>query len=428
MNDATETAPAGARRRGRPGPHRRIDLAGGPVAALRAVGARFRGLDAGRAALHHAGWSMRSRVHPPAAPSGSRHASAGRPRRTGPARAPAAPQVVVGLNAVIVAVTGEAPRVLTVTVAGEALADRAGRAAAAAAPRAGRLEAPGALDALPFGPLDPAGDRTLELALRRWVRAQTGIEFGYVEQLYTFGDRLRDPGEAAGGRRVVSVAYLALVREGQLPGARPAQWLGIYEFFPWEDWRDGRPAVIAEAIASALGRWARGADDGAGRAARQERAEIAFGLGGARWDGERVLERYELLYEVGLVAEARESGVPRPAAPLLGRPMALDHRRILATALGRLRGKLKYRPVVFELLPESFTLLQLQRAVEALAGVRLHKQNFRRLVEQGGLVEGTGRLEPQTGGRPAERFRFRREVLRERPAPGVGLPGARRGG
>ena len=103
--------------------------------------------------------------------------------------------------------------------------------------------------------------------------------------------------------------------------------------------------------------------------------------------------------------------------------MAIDHRRILAAALGRLRGKLKYRPVVFELLPSTFTLLQLQRVVEALAGVRLHKQNLRRLVEKGGLVEGTSQLESQTGGRPAELFRFRRDVLRERPAPGVGLPG-----
>jgi hypothetical protein len=106
--------------------------------------------------------------------------------------------------------------------------------------------------------------------------------------------------------------------------------------------------------------------------------------------------------------------------------MSLDHRRILATALGRLRGKLKYRPVVFELLPPTFTLLQLQRVVEALSGVRLHKQNFRRLVENAGLVEGTGQQDAETGGRPAELFVFRREVLRERPAPGVGLPGMRR--
>jgi hypothetical protein len=105
--------------------------------------------------------------------------------------------------------------------------------------------------------------------------------------------------------------------------------------------------------------------------------------------------------------------------------MALDHRRILATALGRLRGKIRYRPVVFELLPAAFTLLQLQRTVEALAGLRLHKQNFRRLVETAGLVEGTGQIESRTGGRPAELFRFRREVLRERLAPGVGRTGRR---
>jgi hypothetical protein len=107
--------------------------------------------------------------------------------------------------------------------------------------------------------------------------------------------------------------------------------------------------------------------------------------------------------------------------------MGLDHRRILATAIGRVRGKLRYRPVIFELLPPTFTLSRLQRVAEALAGVRLHKQNFRRLVERGGLVEGTGRVELSTGGRPAELFRFRREVLRERPSSGVGIPGALRG-
>ena len=80
--------------------------------------------------------------------------------------------------------------------------------------------------------------------------------------------------------------------------------------------------------------------------------------------------------------------------------MGLDHRRILATALARLRGKLQYRPVVFELLPPGFTLLQLQRLVEALAGVRLHKQNFRRLVERGGLVEGTGEMADRTAAGP----------------------------
>src|SRR6185369_14718233 len=136
---------------------------------------------------------------------------------------------------------------------------------------------------------------------------------------------------------------------------------------------------------------------------RSEQLRTSFGIGGS-WDEEKVLGRYELLYEAGLVAEAARDDRPAAAQwsdlPELGRPMAFDHRRILATALGRLRGKLKYRPVVFELLPPTFTLLQLQRVVEALSGVRLHKQNFRRLVETGGLVEGTGRFDAQTGGRP----------------------------
>jgi hypothetical protein len=323
------------------------------------------------------------------------------------------PRVDLGLNAVIVAVTEEVPRILTVR---------------RPPPAGGPPE-----DALPFGPLEPETDRTLDRGLRRWVAEQTGLPLGYVEQLYTFGDRDRYPGEGRGDPRAVSVAYLALVREASVTGE--ARWRDWYEFFPWEDWRDGRPAVLDRHIAPALVAWIEEATDPHLRQERRERTDIMFGRGGVVWDGERVLERYEILYEAALVPEAWRDREERgePAHPsrtrdacLPGRPMAFDHRRILATALGRLRGKIKYRPVVFELLPPTFTLLQLQRVVEALAGVRLHKQNFRRLVEHAGLVEGTGQQDVQTGGRPAELFVFRRDVLRERPAPGVGLPGVRR--
>lgn len=325
--------------------------------------------------------------------------------------------LIIGLNAVIVAVTDEVPRILTVA----------------------REEHEPSV-ALPFGPLDPVADRTLERGLRNWVTAQTGLELGYVEQLYTFGDRNRDPGEREGGPRILSVAYFALVREQAVSGGLAARWSDVYRFIPWEDGRKGRPALLESCIQPGLDRWVDAGDTATERRARRERADIAFGLGGASWDGDRVLERYELLYEVGLVLEAARDAIQRRGetwgaetaeraaarGTFVGEPMALDHRRIVATALGRVRGKIKYRPVVFELLPPTFTLLQLQRVVEALAGVRLHKQNFRRLVERGGLVEGTGQHDASTGGRPAELFRFRREVLRERPAPGVGLPGARR--
>ena len=189
-------------------------------------------------------------------------------------------------------------------------------------------------------------------------------------------------------------------------------------------------SVVDRVVEPALEAWVAGADVSA-RRRRRERVAIAFGLGKAAWDFERTLDRFELLYEAGLIAEAlrdqRTAADPKRLAIVraLGAPMALDNRRILATALGRLRGKLRYRPVVFDLVPRTFTLLRLQRTVEALGGVRLHKQNFRRLVITGGLVEPTGRRRSQTGGRPAELFRFRREVLRERLAPGVGIPALR---
>jgi hypothetical protein len=309
----------------------------------------------------------------------------------------------VDLTAVVVAVTADEPRVLVT-------------------PRR-RLAGAGssALDALPSGPLE-LHHRTLEAGLRAWVEEQTRARLGYVEQLYTFGDRDR----GAGGRRTLSIGYLALLREAAAASPSGAVWHDWYRYFPWEDRRGGRPAVL-DRLERELRSWSGAAPTKAERATRQERLGIAFGLDGAAWSDERVLERYELFYEAGLVAEARRdpAGEGEDAAEA-AQPMAGDHRRILATAIARLRGKIKYRPVVFELMPPCFTLLQLQRAVEALAGVRLHKQNFRRLVAQQGLVEETGRIVTATGGRPAREVRFRQEVTLERLAPGVRLPIARK--
>jgi hypothetical protein len=263
------------------------------------------------------------------------------------------------------------------------------------------------------------------VGLRAWVERQTGQRLGYVEQLYTFGDRDRvETGEAEPGR-ALTVAYLALVREARPGGAAEAVWQNWYRFFQWEDWRSGKPAALAP-LEERLSLWAGHAATAAERRLREERIGLAFA---AAWNEELVLERCELLYEAGLIQERwRDLGrrAPLEDGPVIGLPMAADHRRILATAIGRLRGKIKYRPVVFELMPPAFTLLQLQRTVEALSGVRLHKQNFRRLVEQQGLVEETGGISAATGGRPARLVRFRREVLLERPTPGLRLRAGRR--
>ncbi|MDX2223501.1 MAG: NUDIX domain-containing protein [Rhodospirillaceae bacterium] len=321
--------------------------------------------------------------------------------------------VQIELSAALVAIAEEAPQIMLV--------------------REPAVTASQPLLGLPCGPFDPVGHRTLEEGLRRWVHEQTGLPLGYVEQLYTFGDRYRDPRERAGGPRPVSVGYLALVRESADRAVPDADWSDWYRYFPWEDWRGGEPALVSAVIVPALNAWADRAQR-ADRNRRRDRVETCFGRAGAAWDNERVLERYELLYEAGLVIEARvDSGIEiDPAAAKVhirtGTALIKDHRRIMATAMGRLRAKVKYRPVIFELMPPSFTLFQLQRAVEALAGTRLHKQNFRRLVAHEGLVEATGQISGQTGGRPAELFRFRRDVVRERPAPGVRLPAIRMSG
>ena len=231
---------------------------------------------------------------------------------------------------------------------------------------------------------------------------------------------VRGRATGAGDARVLSIGYLALVREARSPAGGPAVWRDWYRYFPWEDWRRGRPATL-QAIEPVLGHWADAAPTVGERQGRRERLAVAFGFGGG-WSEDRVLERYELAYETGLVHEPHRD---RPTATLAtlepgtGVPMQADHRRILATAIARLRGKIRYRPVVFELMPPAFTLLQLQQTVEALAGVRLHKPNFRRLVQQQGLVEETGAVTLGTGGRPARLVRFRREALVERPAPGL---------
>lgn len=320
--------------------------------------------------------------------------------------------VEIGLTAAIVAVRGDSPLILVARGA----------------------EGPSAT-ALPSGPFDPINHRTFEIGLRAWVSKQTGAPLGYVEQLYTFGDRGRQTRDDSRDPHEVSVGYLALTRiHGEAlpaPGAGFREW---YRFFPWEDWRRGRPALIDSSIMPGLRAFVEHGKNAADSARRRglsriERVRLLFGEDGNRFDEENVLDRYELLYEAGLVEEsARDGREPAPGVgerPPLGEAMQADHRRILATAMGRLRAKMKYRPVIFELMPENFTLTALQNTAEAISGRHLHKQNFRRLVEASAVVEATGELSHATGGRPAALFRFRREVLQERLAPGlrVGIRG-----
>lgn len=305
--------------------------------------------------------------------------------------------IAADLIAVLVAVTDEQPRVMTIQGG----------------------------SALPSGPFEQ-GHRSLQTGLRAWVEEQTHHPLGYVEQLYTFADRDRTDGATA--QHTISISYLGLTREGEASDPSETGWRNWYDYFPWEDHRGRAPEAIGRQIAPGLDKWALAAGDPARRSERRRRIAITFGLDGSDWNEELVLQRYELLYEASLVPEAMRGPLVKAKAvraAVLGRTMSGDHRRILATGIARLRAKIKYRPVVFELMPPNFTLLQLQRSVEALAGRRLHKPNFRRLIEQQDLVEETGAMTADTVGRPAKLFRFRQAVLAERAIAGTKLPLAR---
>lgn len=275
----------------------------------------------------------------------------------------------IELIAVIVAVTGGHPKVITI----------------------------GAGQKLPSGPLE-FNQQSLQSGLRNWISSKTEHPVGFLEQLYTFADRNRVSTE--GEAHTISICYLGLVREydGYLP---KIEWHDWYEHFPWDDCRNGKHPCVDEII-KALNEWAE--KDPINKESKKRRIAFLFGSDGFTWNEDFILQRYEILYEAGLIAEAG-------GTLYAGTPMFADHRRILATAIARLRRKIKYRAVVFELLPEKFTLLQLQQTVEAIIGHRLHKPNFRRLVEQQGIIEETGDREVKTGGRPAKLYRYRQEII-----------------
>ena len=304
--------------------------------------------------------------------------------------------IAADLIAVLVAVTSGEPRVLTIQ-------DQ---------------------HALPSGPFELA-HRSLQSGLRAWVERQTRLPLGYVEQLYTFADRDR---AGAIAQHVISISYLGLTREQLALGEHEASWRGWYDYFPWEDHRVGPPLLIEKILQPGLKAWVSAASDRAAQRIRRQRAAMLFGFEEHAWNEELVLQRYELLYEARLIPEARRGNSATSISAntvwsdTSGKPMILDHRRILATGIARLRAKIKYHPVVFELMPDTFTLLQLQRCVEALAGRLVHKPNFRRLIEQQELIEETGETSQDTGGRPAKLFRFRRAVFAERAIAGTKLP------
>ncbi|HEX2202590.1 MAG TPA: NUDIX domain-containing protein [Longimicrobium sp.] len=309
------------------------------------------------------------------------------------------------------------------------------------------------LDAWPGGFLDWVEDDDTHQAAVRELREETGMAPPeYVEPLGSYSRNGRDPRQFAGyrtkggewvarGTRVTSNAYLMLMRKdaGRAPAAADdasgARWASVYAYLPWEDLRAAAGRDAARAALDALRAWADASEDAGDR---RERIDYAWGFGLKEWNEERVPERWALLVEAALVPEGRRDRWGRSGGgdDRHGREMAFDHRQVLADALGRLRGKIKYLPAALVALAgDELTLDELQAACEAIAGRPLHRANFRRTVAPPAgegrqprtprIVAGTGRRKRRGAGEPGvapELFRFRPDAVRARLDTSLRLP------
>ena len=282
-------------------------------------------------------------------------------------------------------------------------------------PASGRADEP---DGLPFGP----SIRAAPHLRNRAARLGRGAD-GARPRLCRAALHLRRPRPAsrAGdtGPHLVSVGYLALTRMPENAGlARGRCRLrALVRVFPWEDWRDGRPDLLDDAILppSQMGAQKRDGTLGAQRAAAAVLRRRRRRLGrGAR---ARAL-RASLLGRAGRRARAT-GAAPGAPAPLGLHALRSSPHRCHRDRAAACQAQIPAGGVRTD--AGEFTLTELQRTVEAISGRHLHKQNFRRLVEGAALVEPTGEMSTATGGRPAALFRFRREVMHERPAPGLRL-------
>jgi 8-oxo-dGTP diphosphatase len=188
--------------------------------------------------------------------------------------------------------------------------------------------------ALPGGFLNL--DESLEQAAARVLASKVGLSKVFLEQLFTFGDVLRDP-----RGRVITVAYYALVDAARLEAERAPAAILARLHIPWSGETGGPVAATDPATGHAY-------------------------------------------------------------------PLFLDHADILGLAVKRLRGKLDYSPVGFQLLPPEFTLRDLQHVHEVVRAEPLNKDSFRRKMLASGLLEATGNHERDVPYRPAELYRFAR--------------------
>ncbi|MBY0085683.1 NUDIX hydrolase [Brevibacillus brevis] len=227
--------------------------------------------------------------------------------------------------------------------------------------------------ALPGGFVTPG--ESLEEAARRELRTETNVDDIYLEQLYTWGDAGRDP-----RTWVISTSYMALVDSSSLQlqagdDAEEAEWYRIED--RWL--KETKTATIDGSITE---KW----------------LELRL-----------VHEKEELSATIKITKTVMGRTVHETREIVESNNIAFDHAKIIQYALERLRNKIEYTDIAFALMPELFTLSDLQQVYEVILGRELLAAAFRRKVAD--KVLETNQYRKHAGHRPSKYFRFNPEWM-----------------
>ena len=198
-------------------------------------------------------------------------------------------------------------------------------------------------------------DENLDEAPKRILKNETGIDNIYLEQLYTFGDVKRDP-----RMRIVSTSYMALVDKNRLEGnlSENASWFDIvfYE-------EDNKFVDI-------------------------------------------VLDNGQTSISFKIEKNLREKTTDRYSFKIVeNQSLAFDHPVVILSGMERLKNKLEYTDIVFNMMPELFTLGELQQVYEVILNKKLLDPAFRRIIAD--KVEKTNKMKTGGGHRPSYLFKYK---------------------
>lgn len=197
-------------------------------------------------------------------------------------------------------------------------------------------------------------DETLDEAAKRVLKTETNLKDIYIEQLYTFSEIKRDP-----RMRVISTSYMALVDKNRLMDklSANASWFNV---FMLEDEKSYNVTL----------------DNGI--------EEIKFVV------GKKLRNKTTDRYDFNIIKNDK---------------LAFDHPLVIVSGIERLKNKIEYTDIVFNMMPKYFTLGELQQVYEVILGKKLLDPAFRRIIAN--KVEKTDKVQTGGGHRPSALFRYK---------------------